>query len=113
MSVTPSRRAAVAAGSVLLSVAAAGCSGLDRTAVGTLTYETGHEHHTTVTSPLVTGCHRFGDEGAVAVENETEADAIMHPTDDCSGEETIYVPSMTSDTVAPGAGVWRSYSFVH
>lgn len=113
MSVIPCRRAAVAAGTVLLALAAVGCSGLDRTAVGTLTYESGHGHHTTVTSPGVTECHRFGEEGAVAVENETEVDVILHPSEDCAGTKTTYVESMSSDDVAPGAGVWRSYSFVH
>ncbi|MGW7289145.1 hypothetical protein ACWGH4_27095 [Streptomyces sp. NPDC054847] len=113
MSVTPYRHAAVVAATVLLALTAAGCSGLDRTAVGTLTYETGHEHHTTVTSPEVIGCHHFEHPGAVAVENETETDAIVYPTDDCSGGESIYIPSMTSDVAAPGAGPWLSYSFVH
>ncbi|MFJ8078566.1 hypothetical protein ACIQ7Q_32710 [Streptomyces sp. NPDC096176] len=113
MSVTRYRRPAIAAGAALLAVAAAGCSGLGRTAVGTLTYEGGHAHHTTVTSPLVTGCHRFGGEGAVAIENNTAVDVTVYPTDDCSGKESIYVPSTLSDVVAPDAGPWRSYSFIH
>ncbi|UYQ61875.1 hypothetical protein [Streptomyces peucetius] len=113
MSVTPYRHAAVAAGTVLLALTAAGCSGLDRTAVGTIVYEGEHGHHTTVTSPRITGCHHFESPGAVAVENSTEADALVYPTDDCSGDESIYVPSGTSDVPAPGAGPWLSYSFVH
>lgn len=112
MSVTPYRHAAVAAGTLLLALTAAGCSGLDRTAVGTLVYEGGHDHHTTVTSPRITGCHHFEPPGAVAVENNTEADALLYPTDDCSGE-SIYVPSKMSDVPAPDAGPWLSYSFVH
>ncbi|MFF3287241.1 hypothetical protein [Streptomyces sp. NPDC003023] len=113
MSVIPQRHAAVAAATVLLALTAAGCSGLDRTAVGTFVYEGGHEHHTTVTSPRVAGCHHFEAPGAVGVENNTQTDAVVYPTDDCSGKESVYVPSMTADVPAPDAGPWLSYSFVH
>ncbi|MFF3323418.1 hypothetical protein [Streptomyces sp. NPDC002889] len=113
VSVTPYRRPAVAAGAALLALAITGCSGLGRTAVGPLTFETGRKHHVTLNSPPVGGCDSPGPDGAVAVENETEVDVILYPTADCSGDESIYVPSGMSDVVAPGAGPWRSYSFVH
>lgn len=45
------RRLGTAAGAALLTLAVAGCSGLGRTAVGTLTYETERDLVVTVTSP--------------------------------------------------------------
>ncbi len=113
MSVTHHRRLAGAAGAALLTLAVAGCSGLGRTAVGTLTYETVRENTFTVSNPLVTGCHRLGLVGAAAIVNRTMVDIIVYPTPDCSGDESIYVATTTSDLVAPGARPWRSYSLVH
>ncbi|GLF95871.1 hypothetical protein [Streptomyces yaizuensis] len=110
------RRLARAGGAALLAVATAavaGCSGLGRTAVGTVEYETAAHRHVQVNSPLVTGCHAVETPGAVRVLNNTLVDMIMYPTGDCSGDASIYVPTTTSDVVAPGAGVWRTYSFVH
>ncbi|ANW19421.1 hypothetical protein [Streptomyces clavuligerus] len=106
-------RLTAAAGAALLATAVAGCSGLGRTAVGTIEYETADKHHVMLTSPLVTGCHRTTDPGAVSVVNSTLVDMMMYPTDDCSGDQSIYVPTTTSNIVAPGAGVWRAFSFVH
>ncbi|MFH8618075.1 hypothetical protein ACH4E8_23835 [Streptomyces sp. NPDC017979] len=107
------RRLVGGTGAALLVVALAGCSGLGRTAVGPLDYETQRAVHVKVNSPEVTGCHRLGPNGAVSVENGTLVDAIMYPSADCSGGDTVYVATMTSDVIAPGEGPWRSYSFVH
>ncbi|MEU9604134.1 hypothetical protein [Streptomyces sp. NPDC048057] len=109
----PSRRRLVGGtGTALLVVALAGCSGLGRTAVGPMDYETERSVHVKVNSPVVTGCHRLGPNGAVSVENGTLVDVLMYPSADCSGA-SIYVATMTSDVIAPGTGPWRSYSFVH
>jgi hypothetical protein len=107
------RRFAGAAGAAILTAALAGCSGLGRTAVGPVSYDTSKADHVTVMSPLVRGCHRLAASGAVSVSNGSLVDIIMYPTADCSGSSSIYVPTMTSDVVAPGAGPWRSYSLVH
>ncbi|GGT23907.1 hypothetical protein [Streptomyces purpureus] len=107
------RRLARAAGAALLSVAAAGCSGLGRSAVGTITYEDEKEHHTMVTSPGVKGCHKLGAAGAVKVENLTLNDIRLYLTPDCEGRDPAYVPSRLSDTIVPGTEPWRSYTVVH
>ncbi|MEU6880604.1 hypothetical protein [Streptomyces sp. NPDC046712] len=107
------RRLGTAAGAALLTLTVAGCSGLGRTAVGTLSYETERELVITVTSPSVTGCHRLAPSGVTRVENRTLNDIIMYPTRDCRGTEPIYVPTNTSDTIAPATPPWRSYSVVH
>ncbi|MEU5975736.1 hypothetical protein [Streptomyces sp. NPDC047315] len=106
------RRLVGGAGAALLVVVLAGCSGLGRTAVGPMDYETERAVHVKVNSPLVTGCHKLGPNGAVSVENGTLVDVLMYPSEDCSGA-SIYVATMTSDVIAPGAGPWRSYGFVH
>ncbi|WP_267244323.1 hypothetical protein [Streptomyces sp. PR69] len=108
------RHPALAAGAALLTLAAAaGCSGLGRSAVGTLSYETARHRHVTVTNPSVKGCHRFPPAGAVSVENTTSVDVKLYPTRDCTGDDTIYVPASLSDVRAPGADPWRSFSFIH
>ncbi|MEE1751362.1 hypothetical protein [Streptomyces sp. SP18CS02] len=107
------RRIRVAVGAVFLAAAVAGCSGMGRTAVGTLTYLTADGHHTTLTSPPVTGCHKITAPGAVEVENDTLNDMVLYPTPDCSGKESIYVPTMSADDIAPDATPWLSYTFVH
>ncbi|MFE0423397.1 hypothetical protein [Streptomyces sp. NPDC058953] len=107
------RRYAAAVGAGLLVVVLGGCSGLGRTAVGPVFYDTEKKDHVQVNSPPVKGCHRFGAQGAVSVHNNTLVDLLAYPTDDCSGDGSIYVVTMTSDVVAPGAGPWKSYSFVH
>ncbi|MGW4031960.1 hypothetical protein ACWEFL_22060 [Streptomyces sp. NPDC004838] len=113
MAVIHHRKYIGAAGAVLLTVALAGCSGLGRTAVGPLSYDTAGAKHVTVTSPPVKGCHRLAPSGAVAVTNETLVDIIMYPTTDCSGQASIYVATGTGDVIAPRSGPWQSYSVVH
>ncbi|MFF7206026.1 MULTISPECIES: hypothetical protein [unclassified Streptomyces] len=113
MSVTHSRRLAGAAGAAFLVVAVAGCSGLGRNAAGTLAYETADERHVSVSNPLVTGCHRLDAPGAVSVTNNTLVDLVLYPTQDCTGEDTIYLPTTVSDIIAPGARPWQSYTIVH
>ncbi|QGZ48410.1 hypothetical protein GPZ77_08450 [Streptomyces sp. QHH-9511] len=107
------RRLGTAAGAVLLTLTVAGCSDLGRTAVGTITYETGHENEVMVTSPSVKGCHELGPDGARKVENETLVDIIMYPTESCRGEESVYVPANSGNEIVPGTPPWRSYSVVH
>ncbi|MFF8834539.1 hypothetical protein [Streptomyces sp. NPDC015130] len=108
------RRLTTATGAVLLTFAVAGCSGLGRSAVGTITYETERELAITVTSPSVNGCHRLlAPSGVTRVENETLVDIIMYPTRDCRGKINTYIPTSTSNNIAPGALPWRSYSVVH
>ncbi|WP_425473953.1 hypothetical protein [Streptomyces qinzhouensis] len=107
------RRAATVVGAGLLAAVLGGCSGLGRTSVGIVAYDTDKKSHALVNSPPVKGCHRLGAEGAVALTNDTLVDLIAYPTADCSGKDSIYVATMTSDVVAPGAGPWKSYSFVH
>jgi hypothetical protein len=113
MSVTDHRRLGVVAGAALLAIAVAGCSGLGRTAVGTISYESANERHVMVSNPPVKGCHRLGPAGATTVTNNTLVDIILYPGRDCSGDESTYLPTETSDTIAPGARPWRSYSTVH
>ncbi|MDH2389437.1 hypothetical protein QCN29_11650 [Streptomyces sp. HNM0663] len=107
------RHRALAAGAALLTLAtAAGCSGLGRSAVGTFAFETARHRHIAVTNPSVKGCHRFPPAGAVSVENTTSVDVKLYTTRDCTGG-SIYVPASLSDVAAPGAGPWRSFSFIH
>ncbi|MEW1550104.1 hypothetical protein [Streptomyces tsukubensis] len=107
------RRSAAAVAAGLLVVVLGGCSGLGRTSVGIVAYDTEKKKHVLVNSPPVRGCHGVGGAGAVALTNDTLVDLIAYPTADCSGKDSIYVATMTSDVVAPGAGVWKSYAFVH
>jgi hypothetical protein len=107
------RRLGIAFGVTLLALAASGCSGLGRTAVGPVTYTTEREAVVQVNSPPVRGCHRIAPAGAHEVENETLVDVILYRTRDCTGDRTTYVPTRFSDVTAPGSGPWRSYSFVH
>ncbi|MFK4225845.1 hypothetical protein [Streptomyces sp. NPDC019890] len=113
MSVTDHRRLRVVAGAALLTIALAGCSGLGRTAVGTISYGSANERLVMVSNPLVTGCHSLGPAGATTVTNNTLVDIILYPSRDCSGDESTYLPTETSDDIAPGAPLWRSYSTVH
>ncbi|MGW1231978.1 hypothetical protein [Streptomyces californicus] len=107
------RRLGAVAGVSLLALAAAGCSGLGRTAVGPVTYTTERDAVVQVNSPSVRGCHRMAPAGAHEVENGTLVDVILYRTRDCTGRGTTYVPTRFSDVTAPGSGPWRSYSFVH
>lgn len=109
----PNRRRGIAAAAALLSLAATGCSGLGRTAVGTLTYETEREFVITQTSPSVEGCHRLAPSGVPRVENRTLNDIILYRTRNCTGKDPIYVATNTSDSIAPGSLPWRSFTVVH
>ena len=107
------RRLCTAAGAALLTLAVAGCSGLGRSAVGTLTYETERDLVVTVTSPSVNGCHLLGPAGTRKVENRTLNDIQMYRTLDCTGEDPIYIATNTTNEIAPDTLPWRSYSVVH
>ncbi|MFE7548441.1 hypothetical protein [Streptomyces gardneri] len=108
------RRLTTATGAVLLTLAVAGCSSLDRTMVGTLSYETDRDVVVTVTSPSVNGCHPLlVPRGATRVENNTLVDIRLYPTRDCKGKHNIYLPTSTTNEIAPGALPWRSYSVIH
>ncbi|MDQ0939069.1 hypothetical protein [Streptomyces sp. V1I1] len=113
MSVTDHRRLGVVAGAALLSIAVAGCSGLGRDAVGTISYQTEGDRHVMVSNPSVKGCHRLGSTGATEVTNNTLVDIVLYPNRDCSGDETTYLATTTSDRIAPRAPSWRSYTVVH
>ncbi|WP_282691705.1 hypothetical protein [Streptomyces sp. CC208A] len=106
------RRLTTASGAVLLTLTVAGCSGLGRTAVGPVAYETRGDAVVRVTSPPVKGCHRL-PLGAKRVENGTLVDLILYRTRDCKGEEPIYLPTNTADSIVPGTLPWRSYTIVH
>ncbi|WP_306326815.1 hypothetical protein [Streptomyces venezuelae] len=108
------RRLTTATGAVLLTLSVAGCSGLGRTMVGTLSYETEREFVVTETSPSVNGCHRLlAPAGVTRVENNTLVDIRLFPTRDCKGKHNIYLPTNSSNSVAPGALPWRSYNVIH
>ncbi|MEU0985989.1 hypothetical protein [Streptomyces sp. NPDC005953] len=113
MSVIPTRRLAGAAGAALLTLTLAGCSGLGRTAVGPVAYDTTQDDHVTIHSPLVRGCHKLASAGAVSVENGSLVDIVLYPTADCSGGDSIYVATMSSDITAPRAKPWRSFRLIH
>ncbi|MFE0652158.1 hypothetical protein ACFVZH_26615 [Streptomyces sp. NPDC059534] len=107
------RRLTTATGAVLLTLAVAGCSGLGRSAVGTLTYETERDLLVTVTSPSVNGCHRLAPSGVTKIENNTLLDIVLYRTRDCQGEMSTYLPTNTGDQIAPGTLPWRSFTVVH
>ncbi|MGW0789267.1 hypothetical protein ACWD04_13650 [Streptomyces sp. NPDC002911] len=107
------RRAGMAAGAALLTLAATGCSGLGRTAVGPVSYTTAQDEVVTVHRPSVKGCHTMEPAGAGKVDNRTLVDMILYTTRDCSGRETAYVATTFTDTNAARALPWRSYRFVH
>ncbi|MFI8516387.1 hypothetical protein ACIGEZ_00940 [Streptomyces sp. NPDC085481] len=107
------RRLSIATGAALLSLAVVGCSGLGRTAVGTVDYETGHEIGVRVTSPSVKGCHRLAPTGVTRIENNTLVDLVLYRTRDCTGKESTYLPSNTGNEIVPGTLPWRSYSVIH
>jgi hypothetical protein len=107
------RRLTTATGAVLLTLAVAGCSGLGRSAVGTISSETQRELLVTVTSPSVKGCHRLPPSGVNKVHNNSLNDLVMYRTRDCQGQNSIYVPSNSANWIAPDTLPWRSYSVVH
>ncbi|MFD3662444.1 hypothetical protein ACFWVF_17870 [Streptomyces sp. NPDC058659] len=107
------RRLTTATGAVLLTLAVAGCSGLGRTTVGPISYETERKVAVAVTSPSVNGCHRLAPSGATKVANESLTDIVLYPTRDCRGPVSTYLPINTSNGIVPGDLPWRSYSVVH
>ncbi|CAM5566604.1 hypothetical protein GCM10010222_30200 [Streptomyces tanashiensis] len=107
------RRLTTATGAVLLTLAVAGCSGLGRTSVGTIKYETERELLVSVTSPSVNGCHRLAPSGVTKVQNNSLDDIIMYRTRNCDGPNPIYVPTNSANWIAPDTLPWRSYSVVH
>lgn len=107
------RRTGIAAGAALLALAATGCSGLGRTAVGPVSYTTEQDKVVTVHSPSVKGCHTMEPAGSGKIYNRTLVDIVLYTTRDCSGRETAYVATTFSDTNAAHALSWRSYRFVH
>ncbi|MFF4170413.1 hypothetical protein [Streptomyces sp. NPDC001744] len=107
------RRLTTATGAVLLALAVAGCSGLGRSAVGTISYETERDAGVMVTSPSVKGCHRLAPSGATGVENGTLVDIVLYKTRDCRGEDSTYLPTSSGDRIVPGTPPWRSYTVVH
>ncbi|MFF2010474.1 hypothetical protein ACFVWY_15560 [Streptomyces sp. NPDC058195] len=106
------RRLGIAAGTALLTLTVAGCSGLGRTAVGPVIYTTQRDAVVTVNSPLVKGCHRLAP-GAKEVTNGTLVDIILYRTRDCTGPGTTYIGRSLSDVKAPTSLLWRSYTTVH
>ncbi|MER8230401.1 hypothetical protein [Streptomyces sp. NPDC094049] len=107
------RRLTTATGAVLLALAVAGCSGLGRTAVGTLSYETQRQVSLRVTSPPVKGCHRLAPSGVTHIRNDTLVDFVMYTTRDCRGKHSVYVPTSSSNLTPPGTLPWRSYRIIH
>ncbi|MER7758695.1 hypothetical protein [Streptomyces sp. NPDC097619] len=132
------RRLSAAAAAVLaLALSTTACSSLGRTAVGPVMYESAaktSEHATADvhveegeqsvaveegaghlviddTSPSVKGCHKLV-EGAKVVQNGTLIDMRLYPDKACKGPFT-YLATTLQDQIAPGAGPWRSYTFVH
>ncbi|MER5497386.1 MULTISPECIES: hypothetical protein [unclassified Streptomyces] len=107
------RRLGIAAGTALLTLTVAGCSGLGRTAVGPVIYTTQRNVDIAVNSPPVKGCHRLAPSGAKAVFNETLIDIILYRTFDCTGPGTTYLATGLSDFNPPSVLPWRSFSTVH
>ncbi|MET7648408.1 hypothetical protein ABZS83_33255 [Streptomyces sp. NPDC005426] len=107
------RRLGIAAGTALLTLTVAGCSGLGRTAVGPVIYTTERDAVILLNSPSVKGCHRLAPAGAKEVSNETLIDIILYPTPNCTGPGTTYVATTFTDVNAPGAPPWRSFTTVH
>ncbi|MFI6057102.1 hypothetical protein [Streptomyces sp. NPDC051286] len=106
------RRLGIAAGTALLTLTVAGCSGLGRTAAGPVTYVTERNAVVMLNSPLVKGCHRLFP-GAKAVRNGTLIDIILYRTQDCTGPGTTYLATTFTDVNAATSLPWRSFSTVH
>ncbi|MEU8676573.1 hypothetical protein [Streptomyces sp. NPDC048560] len=106
------RRLGISAGTALLTLTVAGCSGLGRTAVGPVIYTTPRHAVISVNSPSVKGCHRL-PLGAHEVHNGTLVDIVLHRTRDCSGDDTTYLATTLTDNTEPRTGPWRSYTVIH
>lgn len=107
------RRSGIAAGTALLALTVAGCSGLGRTAVGPVTYMTERNATVTLQSPPVRGCHRLDPAGAKAVTNGTLVDLVLYRTPDCTGPGSTYLATTFSDVNGTSAPPWRSFRTVH
>ncbi|MGW7362819.1 hypothetical protein ACWGI8_05150 [Streptomyces sp. NPDC054841] len=107
------RRPGIAAGAVLLTLAVAGCSGLGRTALGTVNYQTEGGDVVTVSNPELEACHELSAGGAFRIENATQVDLVAYPAPDCKGGDSAYIPTTLFDNIVPGTPPWRSYGFVH
>lgn len=113
MYVNQHRRVATAACTALLTAGLAGCSSLDRTAVGPVDHLSTDGQVVVVNSPLVKGCHRFSPVGASAVKNGTLVDLIVYHSSNCTGGKSAYIATELSNSVSAGTPPWRSYRFVH
>ncbi|MET9528969.1 MULTISPECIES: hypothetical protein [unclassified Streptomyces] len=107
------RRLGFIAGAVLLPFAVAGCSGLSRTAVGTISYTTPDSKVVTVSNPSVSGCHPLPRGGAASVANKTLIDMWLYPGAGCTGKPSVYNATTMTNTVTPPLVAWRSYTLVH
>ncbi|MCX4551750.1 hypothetical protein OG204_08115 [Streptomyces sp. NBC_01387] len=107
------RRLGIIAGAVLLPFAVTGCSGLNRSAVGTISYTTPASQVVTVSNPSVRGCHPLLRGGAASVVNNTLIDMVLYPGTNCAGRPSVYNATTLTNTVTPPLVAWRSYSLVH
>lgn len=110
------RRLGVITGAALLLLATTGCSGLGRTAVGTVDFVAREEIVVTVSNPPVKGCQSTGPRGATRVVNNTLVDLVLYRTRDCKkvkADSGTYVATTLSNTIVRGTLPWRSYSIVH
>ncbi|MEV6653296.1 hypothetical protein [Streptomyces sp. NPDC051219] len=110
------RRLGVITGAALLLLATTGCSGLGRTAVGTVSFVDREHRVVTISNPPVKGCQSFGARGATGVVNRTLVDLVLYQTPDCrkvTEDSWIYLATTLSDTIARGSLPWRSYSMIH
>ncbi|MEV0096129.1 hypothetical protein [Streptomyces sp. NPDC050738] len=108
------RRLGIIAGAMLLPLAVAGCSGLGRSAVGTISYTTQDGRVISETSPSVRGCHvLLGEGGAKEILNNTLVDLVMYPNADCTGEPSAYSATTLTNRVAPTTKNWHSFTIVH
>ncbi|MCP3816870.1 hypothetical protein NLX86_01540 [Streptomyces sp. A3M-1-3] len=110
------RRLGVITGAALLLLAATGCSGLGRTAVGTFSSVDREDLVVTISNPLVRGCQSLGARGATRVVNDTRVDFVLYRTPNCkkvTEDGGTYVATTLSDSIAPGTMPWRSYSIIH
>ena len=113
MSVTDHRRLRVVAGARSLTIALAGCSGLGRTAVGTISYGSANERLVMVSNPLVSGCHSLGPAGATTVTNNTLVDIIQYQAGTAPGTSRRDPLTETSATTSRRRTAAASYSTVH
>ncbi|GAA1365324.1 hypothetical protein [Streptomyces beijiangensis] len=108
------RRLGIIAGAVLLPLTVAGCSGMGRSAVGTISYTTEKGRIISETSPSVRGCHvLLGEGGATTILNNTLVDLVMYPNADCTGKPSAYSATTLTNRVSPSLKNWHSFTIVH